>query len=106
MSDSEIMKILMLYHFGSFKNFKYFYILYVGEHLKKESPNQLSYNRFVEIQCRVFAPMVMFLNLFRAGTCTRITFVDSTKISVCHNKRIYRNKIFKDQAKRGKSTMG
>lgn len=94
MSDSEIMTILMLYHFGCFKNFKYFYFFYVKEHLKKEFPNQLSYNRFVEIQCRVFAPMILFLNMFCAGKCTSITFVDSTKIKVRHNKRIYRYKIF------------
>jgi hypothetical protein len=31
--------------------------------------------------------------------------VDSTKIAVCHNKRIKRNRVFKEVAKIGKSTM-
>jgi hypothetical protein len=35
-----------------------------------------------------------------------ITFIDSTKIAVCKNKRISRNRTFKDIAKIGKSTMG
>ena len=40
------------------------------------------------------------------GKCTGISFVDSTPIRVCKNKRIKRNKVFKDIAQVGKSTMG
>ncbi|MDR2469528.1 MAG: IS982 family transposase, partial [Tannerella sp.] len=40
------------------------------------------------------------------GKCTGITFVDSTKIAVCHNKRIFNHKTFRGLAMRGKSTMG
>lgn len=40
------------------------------------------------------------------GECTGISFIDSTILRVCHNKRIKRNKVFKDLAKVGKSTMG
>lgn len=106
MSDSEIMTILMLYHFGSFKNFKHFYLMYVGVTLRSEFPVQLSYNRFIAIEHKVFAPMMLFLNLVCFGQCTGISFVDSTKISVCHNKRIFNHKVFDGLAKRGKSTMG
>ena len=42
----------------------------------------------------------------RSGTCTGISFVDSTPIRVCDNKRIFNHKVFKDIAARGKSTMG
>ena len=49
---------------------------------------------------------MLFLQLVGFGQCTGITYVDSTKISVCHNKRIRRNKVFNDVAGRGKSTMG
>src|SRR5699024_7144114 len=48
----------------------------------------------------------MFLKLFRKGDCTGISFVDSTCIRVCKNKRIKQNKVFKEIAKVGKSTMG
>jgi hypothetical protein len=60
----------------------------------------------VAIEHKVFVPMMLFLNLVCFGKCTGITFVDSTKIAVCHNKRIFNHKVFKDLAKRGKSTMG
>ena len=43
---------------------------------------------------------------WKVGRCTGISFVDSTPIRVCHNKRIKRNKVFKDLAQVGKSTMG
>jgi hypothetical protein len=106
MSDSEVITILMLFHFGTFHNFKHFYLFYIGEHLKKEFPRQLSYNRFVEIKHRVFVLMMFFLNTVCFGKCTGITFVDSSKIAVCNNKRIKRNRVFKNVAKIGKSSMG
>jgi hypothetical protein len=37
---------------------------------------------------------------------TGIAFIDSTSIAVCHNKRIRRNKVFKNLAQRGKTTSG
>lgn len=33
-------------------------------------------------------------------------YIDSTKLVVCHNRRIRRNKVFKGLATRGKSSMG
>jgi hypothetical protein len=35
MSESEIITILLLYHFGSFKNFKHYYLHYICVHLKQ-----------------------------------------------------------------------
>jgi len=49
--------------------------------------------------------MCHYLNS-RKGRCTGISFVDSTGLAVCKNKRIERNKVFKGIAKRGKTTMG
>lgn len=106
MSDSEIITILVCFHFGSFRNFKHYYLHYVGEHLKQDFPNQFSYSRFIQLEHRVIMPLMFFLKLICFGECTGITFVDSTKIAVCHNKRIKRNKVFKDMAALGKSTMG
>ncbi|MCL2598022.1 MAG: IS982 family transposase, partial [Paludibacter sp.] len=50
MSQSEIITILLLFHFGDFKNFKHFYLHYICVHLKNEFPKALSYNRFVQIE--------------------------------------------------------
>jgi hypothetical protein len=106
MSDSEIITILVLFHFGTFHNFKHYYLFGVGKPLRKEFPTQLSYNRFIEIEHRVAIPLMLFIKLICFGECTGITFVDSTKIAVCHNKRIRNNKVFKNVAEIGKSTMG
>jgi hypothetical protein len=51
-------------------------------------------------------PLTMFLKLCCLGECTGITYVDSTPIRVCKNKRIKRNKVFQNIATVGKSTMG
>nr|WP_262480473.1 transposase [Alloprevotella rava] len=40
------------------------------------------------------------------GECTGITFIDSTRIPVCENKRQSRNRVFKGYAQKGKSIMG
>ena len=40
------------------------------------------------------------------GKCTGISFIDSTILRACHNKRIKRNKVFKGIGEVGKSTMG
>ncbi len=106
MSEAEIMTILICFHFGSFRNFKHYYLFYVTVHLAHLFPDALSYNRFVELESRVSIQMMFFLQLCCFGNCTGISFIDSTCIPVCHNKRISRNKVFKGYAERGKSTMG
>jgi hypothetical protein len=106
MSKSEIITILLLFHIGHFKNFKHFYLACVQVNLRKEFHKQLSYSRFIQIEHRIFVPMMFILNTVCFGKCTGITFVDSTKIAVCHNKRIRRNRVFAGLARTGKSSMG
>ncbi len=106
LSDSEIMTILLVFHFGYFRNFKHFYLFYIRGCLQSYFPHAVSYNRFVELQSRVFFPLMFFLNLRAFGRCTGITFVDFTMIPVCHNLRGHTNKVFKGIAKGGKGTMG
>lgn len=106
LSDSEVITILISFHLGGFRNLKHFYINYVQKHLVKEFPKTVSYNRFVELQQKAMLPMIVFLKFVRVGSCTGISFVDSTSIKVCKNKRIFNHKVFDGMAKRGKSTMG
>ncbi|MDR3141172.1 MAG: IS982 family transposase [Tannerellaceae bacterium] len=106
MSDAEIITIVICFHCGSFRNLKSFYLFYIGKHLQSEFPNLLSYNRFVEPERKVMIPFALFLKLICFGECTGITFIDSTKMAVCKNKRIKRNRVFKDMATTGKSTTG
>lgn len=50
MSDSEIMTILIMFHFGTFDNFKHYYLHFIKLHLKSDFPDAVSYNRFVELE--------------------------------------------------------
>ena len=106
MSTSEVITISMMFHLSGFRCFKHFYIYYVQKHLQEEFPNTVSYNRFTELMQSSLLPMTMFAKTCCLGSCSGISFVDSTPIRVCKNKRIKRNKVFKDIAKTGKSTMG
>lgn len=106
LSDSEVITILIAFHLGGYRNLKDFYTNYVQKVLTREFPQTVSYNRFVELQQKALFPMVIFLKMMRIGTCTGISFADSTAIKVCHNKRIFNHKVFSGIAQRGKSTMG
>lgn len=106
MTNSEVITITVLFHSGSFRNLKHFYLHYVQIHLAKEFPNTVSYNRFTELMQSTILPMSMFLKTCCMGDCTGISFIDSTPVRVCKNKRIKRNKVFKDTAELGKSSMG
>lgn len=104
--DSEIISILIAFHSGGFRNFKFFYNQYVCVHLNDCFPGLISYNRFIELSHRCAVAFMLFLHHQCRGECTGISFIDSTVLRVCHNKRIKRNKTFKDIATVGKSTMG
>lgn len=106
MSQSEIMTISILYHLSGFKNFKHFYIFYVQVHMQGEFPETVSYNRFVELMQANLLPLVIFMKTCCLGECTGISFIDSTPVRVCKNKRINCNKVFQGIATTGRSTMG
>ena len=89
MSYVEMITILVLFHSNTFRNFKHFYLFYVCRELKEEFPNLLSYTRLGERMPRVAVPLLLFLKLALMGECTRITFIDSTRIPVCEDKREY-----------------
>lgn len=106
MSKSEVITIMVLFHMEGSRCMKHFYLFYVQEHLQSEFPKTVSYNRFVEIMQSSLLPMSLFLKMCCLGKSTGISFADSTSLKVCKNKRIKRNKVFKDIAAVGKSTMG
>ena len=106
MSMGEILTITVLFHMSGYRTFKHFYLYYVKEHLKDEFPVTVSYNRFTELMQSNRMPLALYLKTCRLGECTGISFVDSTPIRVCNNKRINANKVFKDIANTGRSTMG
>jgi hypothetical protein len=106
MSTSEIVSITVLFHLSGVRTFKHSYIHYVQKQLKQEFPNTVSYNRFVELMQSNLLPLTLYMKTCCLGECTGISFIDSTPIRACENKRIAQNKVFKDIATIGKSTMG
>ena len=106
MSTSEVITIMILFHFGQFRNMKYFYQGYIVKHLASHFPHTVSYNRFVELTKQSVLPMTILLKTYCLGESTGISFIDSTPLRVCKNKRIKRNKVFSGLATTGKSTMG
>ena len=85
MSDAKIMVIFILFYSGGFRCFKHYYKEYVCKHLKHLFLHQVSYNRFAELEKEVLLSMSIFIKKVLLGTCTGISFVDSTPLRVCRN---------------------
>jgi hypothetical protein len=101
---SEILTLVIYFHFSSYRTFKDFYTKLVLPHLRAEFPHLVSYNRFIELMPRTFLPLCAYL-LSRRAACTGISFVDSTALAVCHNRRIHSHKVFAGLAQRGKTSV-
>ena len=106
MSESEVMTILILFHFGAFRNLKSFYVFYVQKHMQADFPVTVSYNRFVELQRKVCIPLAIFVKMMCMGKCTGISFIDSTPLRCCHIKRERGHKTFKGIAEKGQCSIG
>lgn len=105
LSLSEVMTIIIHFHQSGYRTFKNYYQNHVLVHLQGEFPRLVSYSRFVRLMKRAIVPLLFYMR-GNQGSCTGISFVDSTSIKVCHNRRIERHKTFKGLAARGKTTMG
>lgn len=106
MSLSEVMSIVIFYHYSGYECFKYFYKNGILKTWKSYFPDALSYNRFVELKPDTNVPLFFYLHHQNVGRYTGIYYVDSTKLAVCHNKRIHNHKVFDGVAQRGKTSMG
>ena len=106
MSLAEIMTIVVFFHLANQRTFKWYYKNYICGVLKEYFPKTLSYNRFVEVMQDTVVPLTVYCMKYRVGKCKGISFMDSTILNVCHNRRIRSNKVFKYAAKRGKSSTG
>lgn len=107
MSDSELLTVLVFYHFSGYKCFEYYYHQLLEKELQSYFPRQVSYERFVARIPRLLPGLYVFLKwrtLLSQRTGTY--FIDSKKLPVCDNHRIYQNKVFGQLATRGKSSTG
>ena len=106
LTTSEIMTIVLLFHQSPAKNFKFFYKSYLQLY-KSDFPNLPSYNRFIELQQQCLGYFHALLMILCAiAKHNGLSYLDSTPIPVCHNKRIYKHKVFNGLAAKSKSTMG
>ena len=104
MQPSEIMTLLILFHQQRYRDFKTFYTQHVQVHLRSEFPTAPSYTRFIEWIPRCVLPLTAYL-FTQLGGCSGISFVDSTALKVCHNRRIRQHRVFKNLAARGKTSV-
>lgn len=98
------MTVLILFHQLRYRQFKSFYSQHMLGMMKREFPNLPSYSRFIELIPRSIMPLYAYLQSMMGDS--GVSYIDSTKLAVCHNKRIYRHKVFEGMAQRGKSSMG
>lgn len=104
MSDAEIMGILILFHLGAAVSSIITKGMYA--HIRHLFLNLVSYNRFVELEKEIQLPLTISIKKLLLGTCTGISFADSTPLHVCRNQRILIHKTFEGLAERGKCSMG
>ena len=105
LSLSEVITVLIHFHQSHYRDFKAFYTQHVCEHMRSEFPTLVSYTRFVELIPSALPAMCLYLRV-RFGQKTGVAFIDSTPLSVCHNRRIGRHRVFAEVARRGKSSKG
>ena len=105
MTLSEVMTICIWFHASNHRTFKKYYLEHVSIHLRNSFPNLVSYTRFLELMGDASLPLLALMTSLLAPA-TVANFVDSTTLDVCNNKRIWKHRVFKGIASRGKSSMG
>ena len=105
LSRSDMLFIRVLFHLSPYKNFKTFYLLGIGVQHRACFRDLPHYDRFVSLMPRLFVPLMVLLHSL-SGEETGIYFGDSSKLAVCHNRRINRHQVFDGLAARGKTSMG
>jgi hypothetical protein len=101
---SEVMTTMVGFHLSGYRTFKDYYLGQVLRYQRPYFPGLVSYNRFVELLPGALVPLCCFL-VSRFGQCSGVSFIDSTKISVCHNRRIWSHKVMAEFAARGKTSV-
>lgn len=106
MSRSEMMAIIIYYHYSGFRCFKWYYNLVIKKIYSSYFPDAFSYNRFILLMSELNFPMMFFMTACRLSLPTNGNYIDAKKLVVSHNRRIKFHKVHKDIASRGKSSTG
>ena len=105
LSSGETLFVMVLFHLSPFKDFKRFWLHGVERKHRNCFGELPSYGRFVALTPRLFAPFRVLIHSL-SGAEIGIHIADSIRLAVHANPRISRNRVFKDLAARGHSTMG
>lgn len=101
---SEIMTILIGFHQQHYRTFKHYYLEHVCVYWREAFPKLVSYSRFVSWMPSGLLPLCAYLK-HCFGKCSGISFLDSTSLKVCHNRRIASHRVFQGLAARGKTSV-
>ena len=102
---SEVMTLLIAFHQSGYRTVKHFYQKHVCVYWCAEFPHLVSYSRFVQLEKEVLTVLTFYIQA-HLGTCSGISFVDSTRLHVCDNKRISSHRVFAKEAGCSKTSMG
>jgi hypothetical protein len=105
LTESEVMTLVIHFHQSGYRNFKDYYIKHVQVHFRSAFPQLVSYSRFVTLMSRVVLLLWAYAQAC-CGKCSGISFIDSTALRVCSNRRIKRHKVFAGLAARGQCSLG
>src|SRR5512144_2592515 len=105
LSLSELMILVGLFHQLRFRQFKRFYLDYVGRHRRAAFPTLPSYHRCVELLPRCAAPLAAWFEALKGGG-DGISIVAATALAVCGHRRSTRPRVFKHSAARGTTSRG
>lgn len=103
---SEVMTILLMFHYSGYKTFKEYYLYDVLKNENNYYRNLVSYSRFIELKKQLFIPMTLFIRSCCLGKCTGISIIDSCPIRSTHVKRKHRSKVMKSFGAKGKTNTG
>lgn len=102
---SEMLTILIAFHQSAYRHFKAFYTEMVCGYWRDAFPRLVSYQRFVEWTPSALMPLCAYLQQC-FGSCTGISFIDSTSLAVCHVRRVHAHKVFTGLAAWGRTSVG
>jgi hypothetical protein len=98
------MTILIRFHQSHAREFKAFSIQQVLAHVQADFPGLVRYRRFVSLIPSVLVPRASSLDTCR-GQGHGLSFVDSTKLVVGHNRPSNHHRVFAGLAERGKDSV-
>lgn len=106
MSQSEMMTIVIFFHFSGIRCFAWYYRFVIKEHLSSYFPEAYTYENFVAQMKSIQLELYAFLHHQCLGQTTKANYIDSKALKVCHIKREKSHKTFKNIAKKGKTSTG